>query len=101
MTKNEFAKNDIFISQTQEFDITIKYPTAGFEEGYSLRIPSNIFSSLRQYNVENINIESPEGDLIISRQGIIDNNYLNGTYFTIKLKRGSASSIIPDRKSVV
>lgn len=95
MTKNEFAKNDIYISQTQEFDIAIKYPAAGFEEGYSLRIPSNIFSSLRQYNVENINIESPIGDLIISRQGIIDNNCLNSTYFTIKLRRGSASSIIP------
>jgi hypothetical protein len=96
MLRNVLINNNISVSSIQQFDININYPNAGFPEGYSLRVPSNIFGSLSKYHVGKIKISCSEGDIVISREGILGSGYLtDGTFFTVTLRRGSASSIIP------
>lgn len=97
MVRNVLVENDISVSSNIEFDISIIYPASGFPEGYTIRFPSDIFTSLKKYRIRNVKIMSPEGDIVISRVGISAGNFLSaGTNFTVNLRRGSAASIIPN-----
>ncbi len=97
MVRNVLIDNGISVSSNLEFDINIIYPPAGFPEGFTIRFPSDVFTSLNKYHIKNIKIKSPEGDIVISRAGIAAGDFLStGANFTVNLRRASAASIIPN-----